>query len=399
MPQIKKEARQAAATRQQRKIAGERRTSGESRERSGRRHEPEHHGLVAGAGGDDLAVRVLRQVEDPGTVAREGDDPVHCVGLPDGNVVLRIPVGRQQLVLVLRPGEITDLQHERANAAYLASCVARYLLLSHIYVPDFNCLVSRPASAGKYPPLVRVPRDGLDRRRVLGKSVDRVGVDVVPHQQPVVVPARREFVVRHVPLQAAYLLPVCRQRGYRLRARPAVPVQYAPVARPRREQLAVPRQVSHALGVTCQRPHALPRDRVPNLHEAGPGSDGEQVALETNFAAKGPVSCRSQTGALPCPSNSLTSPALGRSCTTATSTPNRVRPENASDGGADFCPDTTYSGLPRCRTGAHPPACSPARLCRSRAKLCRPGRLRLYSATTSQLGSSKSRPGTTAQNR
>ena len=101
--------------------------------------------------------------------------------------------------------------------------------------------------------LMRVPANRLDRGDMLRKPVQWRIPHLVPHEQLVVVPAARELVLGHVPLEAADFLSVPRELGDVVRGDPDVAVVDEAVVRARREEVVVPREGADACGVAGHR--------------------------------------------------------------------------------------------------------------------------------------------------
>ena len=158
---------------------------------------PEAERLVAGAGDNGLAVGTHGQVEDPVAVAGELGELGHGRILPDEYLILRVAVRGDELVRVLRPGEV----------AHLRARVHGLQVLPGERVPEPDASVGRAAARRQQARLVRRPRYGLHRRDVIVVRLDgRVTPVHVPHEQFVVVAARRQQQMVRRPLQTTHLL-------------------------------------------------------------------------------------------------------------------------------------------------------------------------------------------------
>ncbi|KAG5461241.1 MAG: hypothetical protein BJ554DRAFT_6597, partial [Olpidium bornovanus] len=228
---------------------------------------PKPQGLVAGAGDDRLPVGAHREVEHARAVAGQRRDLGHFLRFPHDNLVLGVPVRGHQFVAVLGPGQKGKRRQGNPRETHLTARVVGRQSGADRRVPQAYVLVGGPAAAGEDALLVRAPGDGLHRGGVLVEQVERVRADAVPHDELVVVAARGQLVVGHVPLQPADLLAVRRQGRDRRLRRPRVPVYDVAVPRPGSQDVVVPRQVSHPLGVTLHHPDPFSPQGVVDVHQ------------------------------------------------------------------------------------------------------------------------------------
>ncbi len=146
-------------------------------------------------------------------------------------------------------------------------------------IPETDLLVGRPAPAREHAPVMRTPRNRLDRRRVLREAVQRHFVRLVPHKQLVVVAARCELVRLRVPPQATHLLPVALELPDVVLRDPHVAVEDGAVTRARRQDVLVPREAADPTRVAGHGADLFAFFRVPYLHLALVRANGDGVAL------------------------------------------------------------------------------------------------------------------------
>lgn len=139
---------------------------------------------------------------------------------------------RDELVRVLRPHEVADLpsssalspHNTRHTTTYLTPRINLTQQRPRQRIPEPNLHIGRPSATREDPMLMRVPANRLDRGDMLRKPVQWRIPHLVPHEQLVVVPAARELVLGHVPLEAADFLSVPRELGDVVRGDPDVAV-------------------------------------------------------------------------------------------------------------------------------------------------------------------------------
>lgn len=114
-------------------------------------------------------------------------------------------------------------------------------------IPEQNPAIGRPASAGEYASMMRIPADRLHRCLVLGVAmyiVERFGV---PHIELVIVPARREHIARRAVLEPRNFLLMTYDALDVVVFEPHVSDEDALVARPAREHAARPRECARSI--------------------------------------------------------------------------------------------------------------------------------------------------------
>ena len=232
---------------------------------------PEPERLVAGARDDGLAVGGHGQVENPVRVARQLGHLHQRRVLPHEDLVLRVAVRAHQLVRVLRPGQV----------AHLRPRVHALQGLARQRVPEADAAVGRAPPAGQQPVLVGGPGDGLDRGQVLRVGLHGADGRHVPHEEAVVVAARRHVLVVGRPLEPAHLLAVAGEPPLGGEARRAdVALQDEAVAAARRQDVPVPGQSADPGRVALQRVDLLVGRHVPDLDVPFVGAHGNQVAAD-----------------------------------------------------------------------------------------------------------------------
>mmetsp|Transcript_31408 Transcript_31408/g.59737 ORF Transcript_31408/g.59737 Transcript_31408/m.59737 type:complete len:488 (-) Transcript_31408:17-1480(-) len=214
-------------------------------------------------------------------MTRQGCNLLHRWVFPDNNLIQRITMRTNKLIAILRKGQIANLT-PRINTINP---------LPRQTIPKANTPIRRSPSARQQPMLMRTPSDRLDRRRMIRKRVKRLSVLLhIPHQQLVIVPARREHgTLVERPLQPAHLLLVPAQPHLVRRIRPRIAEVDEPIARSRREEggmsggrsarapasRELPGERADAGRVSRHGAHELRRGCVPELDVAAGAADGE----------------------------------------------------------------------------------------------------------------------------
>lgn len=154
--------------------------------------------------------------------------PLHAGVAPHADVVLRVPVGANELVDVFREQEI-------AHLTFCLDSVERFQL---VCVPEPNRSVLGAAATREETLLMRGPSDGLNGRLVLVEDNLRLVVVVrTPDHQLVVIAARRQLLAVETPFQAAHLLFVSLKLGFIVFARAQVTMHNASISAPGAQKL------------------------------------------------------------------------------------------------------------------------------------------------------------------
>ena len=232
---------------------------------------PEAKGLVGGGRNDGRSIGTAGHVKDTGGVTFEFLDLGHGGVLPQTQLVAGEAVGGQQFLLVGVPLKSTNLR----------SGVDGVQQGTGLAVPEFDASIGGTATSGEEVPLVRRPRQGLDGGLVVGEGVAGRGRGRgggIPQAKLVVVAATGQSEAVGTPRQATYLLRMAGQSGDVVAGNADVVVDDDGVASTRGQNVAVPGQTSHALGMAVHGTELLAGLDVPQLSAAAGRADGNVSA-------------------------------------------------------------------------------------------------------------------------
>mmetsp|Transcript_26814 Transcript_26814/g.77329 ORF Transcript_26814/g.77329 Transcript_26814/m.77329 type:complete len:409 (+) Transcript_26814:1431-2657(+) len=232
---------------------------------------PEAKGLVSGGRNDGRSIGTAGHVKDTGGVALELLDLGHGGILPQTELVASEAVGGQDLLLVGVP----------LKCANLRSGVDGVQQGTGLAVPELDASISGTATSGEEVPLVRRPRQGLDSGLVVGEGVAGGGRGRgggIPQAELVVVAATGQSEAVGTPRQATDLLRMAGQGGNVVAGNPDVVVDNDGVASTRGQNVSVPRQTSHALGMAVHGTELLASLDIPQLSAATGRADGNVSA-------------------------------------------------------------------------------------------------------------------------
>lgn len=202
-------------------------------------------------------------------MSRERHHLAHARVLPHDDLVLAEPVRANDLIAVFAPRKIADL-------------TPRVDFIDHgagERVPELDRPIDCSASACQRPVLMRRPRDCFHRRCVIGEFVEGRFGEFIPDEELVVVAAGGELAVFAVPFETADFAFVACEFGDVLVGGADVAVVDGAVAGAGGEDVVVPGEGADAGGVTGHGPEAAAFARVPDLHVALVGADGDVGAL------------------------------------------------------------------------------------------------------------------------
>lgn len=233
-------------------------------------HTPEAHGLVSSSRADRSAVGGDGSVKDTGGVASEVSNLDEGRELPDGELVLREAVGREELLLSGGPdkradlGVGVDLVDEGAGLG----------------VVEANVAVSSARASGKSVLLPRAPGKSLDGGSGLVEGeASRSGGGDVPDVAEVVVGTGGELSAVVGPLEAADLLGVTLESGEVVLGNANIVVEDVGVAGARREDVVVPSKGRDTGLVTGHGADLLLALNRPELHKVVGGADSNVRAV------------------------------------------------------------------------------------------------------------------------
>mmetsp|Transcript_29262 Transcript_29262/g.68542 ORF Transcript_29262/g.68542 Transcript_29262/m.68542 type:complete len:440 (-) Transcript_29262:250-1569(-) len=232
---------------------------------------PEAKGLVGGGRNDGRSIGTAGHVKDTGGVTFEFLDLGHGGILPQTQLVAGEAVGGQQLLLVGVPLKSTNLR----------SGVDGVQQGTGLAVPELDASIGGTATSGEEVPLMRRPRQGLDGGLVVGEGVAGRGRGRgggIPQAKLVVVAATGQSEAVGTPRQATYLLRMAGQSGDVVAGNADVVVDDDGVASTRGQNVAVPGQTSHALGMAVHGTELLAGLDVPQLSAAAGRADGNVSA-------------------------------------------------------------------------------------------------------------------------
>lgn len=169
-------------------------------------------------------------------MSRQYSELAHSRFLPPNDyLVFAIAVGADELVHILRIGQIT----------HLAPGVDPVERLAGQGVPEANATVGSASARAHHAVLVRGPSDSLDCRLVLTEPDMRLRVVVArPDKQLVIVAATCKLLLVRGPFEAADLLLVAIEPREVVVLLTPVPVQYALIAAASAEQACLPSDAS-----------------------------------------------------------------------------------------------------------------------------------------------------------
>lgn len=192
--------------------------------------------------------------------------------LPHRQLVLREAVAGDQLLVMWRPDNSTDLGLgiDRVDTRAARS------------VPEAQVSIGGTATSGQQIGLPRAPGESLDGGSVVVEGElggPACGVVVIPDTDNVIITARRELGAIRTPLEAADLLLMMSEGGDMVVRDADIMVVDLSVTRARRENVCIPRESADPSGVRAHLADAGHAVGVPNLDLVAVGADGNVVAV------------------------------------------------------------------------------------------------------------------------
>lgn len=220
--------------------------------------QPPHLQSLVGSGRDQSSsVRRLGEVQDTGSVSGKFRGLSHGRILPRADLVLREPVGRDELLTMDRPLESAHLRLGINGVQELAGCS----------VPEFNRAISCTPSSSKQRWLPRAPGQRLDGSLVFLERELRRLLAKLPEVEYVVITTGSELLSVKAPLKSADLSRVASEGRHEGVTSTNVPVTNRRVKGTGREDVTVPGDGTNAAIVALQFADGCTTGGVPHLNE------------------------------------------------------------------------------------------------------------------------------------